>query len=51
MNSDTVRSRADDGALADDVLLAGGDDLRDDADDFEDALLAEMMRRGAIEMW
>ena len=27
------------------------DELRDDADDFEDELIADMARRGAIEFW
>ncbi|GAA3215997.1 hypothetical protein [Microbacterium terregens] len=50
MNSEKVRGGIDDD-LDDDMDGVRNDDLRDDADDFEDALLAEMRQKGAIEVW
>ncbi|MCR2764406.1 hypothetical protein NQ152_12915 [Microbacterium sp. zg.B48] len=49
MNSEKVRVDIDDDLRADVYVL--DEDLRDDADAFEDALLAEMRQRGAIEVW
>ncbi|HWM17546.1 MAG TPA: hypothetical protein VNP97_13265 [Microbacterium sp.] len=38
-------------SLVDDDDPLRADDLRDDADEFEDELAAEMLRTGAIEVW